>query len=437
LWSSVDQDTDDDRIDPDELDIDCVVENNEGTWFAYPHFYMFGRSPAGPHAQAVNTEVCNIVTGYTDLVTDACAVGCGGNSKTIRTWTILDWCTGEFIYYEQIIKVVDDRDPELSVNDISVSVDPWKCSKDVLLPHPEHLFDNCDDNLVYEVIGVTGGHGVSGDAESGFIIRDVPLGTTTVTVQATDCCGNFTKRDITITVEDNTPPVPVTRQYIVTSLTNIGNPVQGEENGISKIHAADIDNGSYDSCTPVVVEIRREGEVCDDADLEWGDFVSFCCADLGGMEFVEIDVQFRVVDRYGNENIGWATVRLEDKSNVATFCPPSMIVTCDMDLNNFDMTGFVEQYGACGPIELMIDTQDVIERTEPRDKPANTPPAYDVDGDGIPDLVPEYNKSCGFGAIRRQFRSSGATVCEQWFVVEPVDIFDPNTIQFPVLALRY
>ena len=50
---TVDRDTDDDNIDPDELDIDCVIESNEGVWFAYPHYYIQGIRPDGPHAQPI------------------------------------------------------------------------------------------------------------------------------------------------------------------------------------------------------------------------------------------------------------------------------------------------------------------------------------------------------------------------------------------------
>jgi hypothetical protein len=91
---SVDRDTDDNNIDPDELDVDLVVENNEGIPWAYPHVYQDGVGSGGPHPQAFNNEICNILTGYTDSDIDACAPGCDGNRKVLRTWTILDWCTG-------------------------------------------------------------------------------------------------------------------------------------------------------------------------------------------------------------------------------------------------------------------------------------------------------------------------------------------------------
>ncbi len=331
---SVDQDTDDDNIDPDELDIDCVIESNEGVPFAYPHYYVEGRNPSGPHAQAINTEICNIIVGYTDNEIDACAPGCDGNRKVLRNWTVLDWCSGQFIEYGQIIKSIDTGNPSLVVHDLTVSVDSWKCAADVLLPHPEHIYDDCDDNLSYWIGNVEGALTVTGDASSGYVLHDVPEGETiTVEYVTEDCCGNRGNAYANVTVVDLTPPVPVTKEFIVLSLTNIGNPVD-EFQGIAKLFAVDVDNGSYDGCTGIDMAVRRVGDVCDLADLDWGDAVKFCCEDLDGQAFVEIDVEFRVRDAYGNTNYAWTTVRLEDKSAMTQTCPPDLVLTCDMDYND-------------------------------------------------------------------------------------------------------
>jgi hypothetical protein len=106
-----DRDTDDNNIDPNELDIDLVVENNEGIRWAYPHYYQEGVGSGGPHAQAINNEACNLIVGYTDSAIDACAPGCEGNSKVLRSWTVLDWCSGTYIPYDQIIKSIDENPP--------------------------------------------------------------------------------------------------------------------------------------------------------------------------------------------------------------------------------------------------------------------------------------------------------------------------------------
>ena len=425
--ASVDNDTDDNRIDPDELDIDCVIENHEGIPYAYPHFYIEGRNPSGPHAQAINNEICNIIVAYTDQEIEACAPGCSGNRKVLRKWTILDWCTGIFVEHEQIIKSIDTGDPTLVVHDVTVSVDPWKCSADVALPHPEHIYDDCETITEYSIGTVEGALTVSGNYIDGYVLHDAPNNETiTVEYLVEDCCGNVGRAYVNVTVADLTPPVPVTKEFIVLSLTNIGNPVD-QNQGIAKLYAVDVDNGSYDGCTEVDLAIRRVGEVCPGGDTLWGDFVKFCCEDLQGQSFVEIDVQFRVRDAYGNTNYAWSTVRLEDKSGITQTCPPDMVLTCDMDYNDFTMTGLPKAYSACGEIDLMCDPDELIEDTEPRRKGPNDGFFNDPRYDGVE--VPAYDPSCGFGAIRRQFKSCSS--CTQWFVIEPIDAFDPGTITFP------
>lgn len=428
--TTVDQDTDDNGVDPDELDIDLVVENNEGIWYAYPHYYIKGRNPIGPHAQAIDNDVCTILAGYSDIAVDACAPGCLGNSKTIRTWTLLDWCTGEYVTYDQVIKIVDGEGPNITANDITISVNPWDCEADVLMPAPEHLFDDCDNVTNYWVVGATPSHTISGNSQTGYTIHNVAVGTHIMKYFAEDCCGNTSVVNVEVTVVDNTPPVAVSKESIVTSLTNVGNP-NSTDNGISKIFARDLDNGSYDGCTDVILEVRRQDGYCYPSDTIWGEFVRFCCADLDGVDHKEIPVQIRISDYFGNYNIVWSNVRLEDKASTNIVCPQPMIVRCDMDLNDFSMTGWPLGIGACGNFEFLIEEQDVIDETTARDKPASTPPIYDIDGDNVPDLIPAYSKNCGFGAVRRHFRQAGQLVCEQWFVVEPTEMFDPMTIEFP------
>ena len=420
---SIDRDTDDNNIDPDELDIDLVVENNEGFPWAYPHYYQDGVGSGGPHAQKIDNEVCTLISGYTDTEIEACAPGCDGNRKILREWVILDWCTAEFIEYSQVIKSVDVAGPVLTVPNASYSVDPWDCTVNALLPAPEHIGDDCDDDVSY-YIGNTGGYDVSGDAQTGYTVHGLPLGTHTIEYRSEDCCGNVGSTTMTVTVVDNTAPVAVSKEFIVLSLSNVGNPVD-EFQGFAKIYAEDVDNGSYDGCTDVTLEIRRDG-TCDVSDTEWGPFVSFCCEDLQGGSQANIDVELKIEDANGNYNIVWATVLLEDKSATIPVIPPHMFLTCDMDYNDFSITGGLPRFfGACGEAQIECDTAEVIENTEPRELRLS-------DGvviDGIPQEAPAYDPSCGFGAVRRQFRDCGGG--EQWFVIRAIDPFDASTITFP------
>jgi hypothetical protein len=432
-----DRDTDDDNIDPDEFDVDCVIENHEGFCFAYPHFYIQGIRPDGPHAQAVTQEICNALVNFVDTPLEACAPGCSGNEKVLRTWTVLDWCTSEFYDYEQVIKVIDEVAPSFEVNPIVASVDPWDCTATIALPAPDKLRDACDNDLTYSIGFVEGALTVSGNAEDGYVLHDAPIGETTVQYVASDCCGNQNKIFTTVTVSDITPPVPVTVQNLVVELTSFGTPNQGVD-GTGKIYVQDIDNGSYDSCTQVFVDIRRS-PVCNDEDAEWGEFVTFCCEDLGGAESTTIDVEMRVRDLFDNETFIWSTVRLEDKAGGSGTCPPDVVISCTDDIWNFDVTGGTPRsFTTCMEVTQPVDTLQVFEDTEPSRKNAN---------DGGPSLgmyfgvrVQAYDPSCGFGAWEREFEN-----CTQWIVVEPeggvtVDAegrfvipsgFDGSTINFP------
>ncbi len=422
-----DRDTDDDNIDPDEGDVDLVIEDNEGVPYAYPHYYTIGTRGLDP--QPISIEVCNIIVGYTDIAIDACTFGCNGNSKILRTWALLDWCTGELLSYDQIVKAVDQTDPVIDVHDITLSVDPWECAVNVNLPHPEHIYDDCDGNLTYWIGFTSDAFNITGDAVNGYMAHDVPVGYHTFEYVTEDCCGNQGKYYMSVYVKDHTPPVAVAKEFIVLSLTNIGNP--NGENGIGKIYAIDVDNGSYDGCSSVALAVKRTTDNCGDpSNLEYGEFVKFCCDDLldakidsiSGLPYSEVEVMLRVTDEQGNTNETWALVRVEDKAAPAVICPDPMILGCDMDIDNLEMTGVPEIINACGEAEIDWYQEDI--RTEPRDKPASIPPYAGQS-------IPAYNPSCGYGAIRRQFRLNNSTACEQWFVIEPVDSFDPSSIAWP------
>jgi len=453
---SEDDDTDDDGIDPDEGDVDCVIEANEGTWVAYPHYYIAGLNESHlygnfievrgvPHAQALNPDVCNTVVEYSDTPLEACAPGCGGNTKTLRTWRILDWCASSFAEYQQVIHVVDRSGPSLGAAPVLASVDPWECNADVLIPAPS-LSDACDQNLTYEIGFVEGALEVTGNATDGFVIHNVPIGTTEFQYVSSDCCGNIGQFTSSITVEDNTAPVPVTIENIVIELARLGgDPVaQGVDQGTAKISVEDIDNGSFDSCTDVVVEIRRSA-VCNDADAEWGEVVTFCCSDLGGAQSTQVVVDLRVCDKNGNCNFLDAVITLEDKAAGGPgSCPADVVLQCTDDIWDFDLTGLPgNSFSTCEEIVTELDSAtlaEILENTEPRTKRFNQ---------GGPSLgqyfgveVPAFDPDCGFGAFRREIDGCP----DQWIVVEPQNpttfnpeteiwefdsAFDPTTIVWP------
>jgi len=77
-----------------------------------------------------------------------------------------------------------------------------------------------------------------------------------------------------------------------------------------------------------MMHIRRPTDLCNPQDTVWGDFVSFCCADLGGAQSAEVIVQLRVCDWNGNCNYLDAVILLEDKDGGSGSCPADVVLQC-------------------------------------------------------------------------------------------------------------
>ena len=362
-------------------------ERNEGFINAYPTYMVNG------HPQKVDNNVCDIYAGYTDQELEVCEEGCNGNRKVIRTWTLVDWCTLETTTYIQVIKAVDTDAPTLATADITVSTPAWGCEGDFEVPAPWELHDNCDDAPKYRVTGPAGTD-ISGSMATGFIAKGTPKGTHPFTYIAYDCCGNEASYPFYVTIEDHTPPVVVAKQNVVISLTSSAT----SEDGMAKLYAGSIDNGSYDGCSDEVrLEIRRATDACmvtgnttynndghpNDAfdDIEdGGAYVKFCCedvtnavVDVNGDEELDagyVEVWLRVWDDgdmngvYGtsgdNYNEAWAYVKVEDKLAPVIVCPPSKTIYCDEDYTDLDVTGRANAFGSCGDKEVLYSDEEVI-----------------------------------------------------------------------------
>ena len=310
---------------------------------------------------------------------------------------MVDWCTLETTTYIQTIKAVDSEAPTLVTQDVTVSTDPWGCEATFPAPEPWELHDNCDSYPEYEISGPAG-VSIDGTFETGYTIVGAPKGVHTFNYIAYDCCGNQASYPFTITVEDNTPPVVVAKQNIVISLTS---PSTGDD-GLAKLYAESIDNGSYDGCSNEVrLEVRRDEDNCDirgnatynadghpqdgspnpnspSYDPDNGAYVKFCCEDLtnavvdvngdGENDPGYVKVWLRVWDDgdmngiFGTEgdnyNEAWAYVKVEDKLAPAIQCPADITLTCDMDYTDLGMTGSASAYGSCGGVD--VEYNDII-----------------------------------------------------------------------------
>ncbi|MBK7468973.1 MAG: hypothetical protein IPJ43_20515 [Saprospiraceae bacterium] len=173
----------------------------------------------------------------------------------------IDWCTGEISGHSQIIKVADPEGPQVLYPDtILVNMEVWTCTGRWEVA-PAWIVDNCSNETHYSV-EVTDGT-VLGDESTGFVVTNLPLGVQDAWIVATDCCGNITRKLVRINVIDNVPPVPVCRRGTIVSLAN--NQSTGE--GVAKLYAEDLNEGSHDNCAPhLYYKVIRMEELLDGRD---------------------------------------------------------------------------------------------------------------------------------------------------------------------------
>lgn len=383
------------------------------------------------HGKPITGKVCNILAAKSDTDLPVCNPACSNSKKVIRVWTILDWCNSTTRTFTQIVIAVDEEAPTVSAKDVTISVDPWSCEGTVVLPYPEILHDNCDANPSYTVRGPLGVTIRKDIPSNRYIATGIAKGSHTFTYVATDCCGNEGTDNITVTVIDKTPPIAVAKQHIIISLTTDGN------HGTAKLYASSVDNGSYDSCTPVHLEIRREKDENRDNDgcnytgnftynadghpndgstnpnspnydPDNGEYVKFCCEDItftdGPVPYGIVKVWMRVWDDgdmngvFGsagdNYNETWVEVRVEDKLPPQIICPPTVTIECDDDINDLNLTGKARAFSNC--LDLEVEYTDR-----------------------------EFLNTCNVGYVQRTWRIKNrpGTVCSQTIYLAP----QPNT----------
>ncbi len=321
-------------------------------------------------------ECGTIITYYEDVVIPICDQTCSytNNSyKVVRQFTILDWCTGEILTPTQILKVEDTTAPELSgIADMTISTDIWGCGATIDLPAAAAT-DNCTAS---EDITYTFSSSAGTQVGNSFVLEDpaktMPGAPITITVTASDCCGNSSSTDFNVTVVDLVPPVIVAETSRTVSLST---------DGVAKAFAEDFDDGSHDGCGPIEFFVRRmdAGGSCSSLDKyglyagsenghevsannvddnkEFNDVVHFCCADVGET----IMVQFKVCDDanmdgvVGNSgdncNVSMVEVEVQDKLAPAIICPEDMTISCiDLaglgNLQDLSDNFLNEQFGA-------------------------------------------------------------------------------------------
>ena len=279
----------------------------------------------------------NIQTYYTDVVFDIC----GASIKVLRTWVVIDWCTGEEATENQIIKIIDDQAPICtSVPDFmnEIPTDEGLCTGTFEVPAPIVIFECSDysyvvgyklkdengepfENPIYDNVTYNPSTGL-------YTISGLPQDTSWIVYTLTDVCGNSSMCFTEVLVTDQEAPTPVCEGYTVVGL---------EDAGWADVYGSSIDDGSYDNCEIDRFEVRRETTNCGfPSDLIFGETVNFCCEDVGAGY---IKVIMRVFDKAGNYNDCYVNVNVQDKINPEITCPSTATIQCTQDYTDLSLTG--------------------------------------------------------------------------------------------------
>lgn len=396
---------------------------------------------------------CELNISYTDDTIDICPE----SYKIIREWLVYDWCapsSGNNPLTEiQIIKVVDEEGPELYCPPAgeyvdTTSSDIWTCTGTYILPVPQVLGPNepiLDSSLIYIVAECSGisytvkhlaaddpfncspdPNGVPSDKNITFdrrlrryVATDLPHGCNWFYYTITDECGNSTQCIIDVYVEDDVPPVAVCDEHTITSLGI---------DGIAKVYATSLDDGSWDNCEIDSMRARRmdAGRPCGRNDSTYKEFVEFCCNDVGLSRMVE----FVVWDKAGNSNTCMVEVEVQDKMPPIVTCPPNVTVSCDFDLTDLSVFGTIVNAKFNQTRNAIVIDDPYVQFSGPA-----------IDGEFYDNCSATFrleetdNVECGNGEILRRFIVTDGqgreAVCTQTITVMDFDPFEITSRDWP------
>jgi hypothetical protein len=323
-------------------DLDRPAFNCDGNWQRDAN-----GNPAASEVGAPGNQSCNIQCAYNDINIPLCGPSSRAR-KILRRWTCVDWCepVNRIQECEQIIKVKDMNGPSVVVQPLAMNVAlPYTCFWDIRFARPT-VSDGCSTNdadPLHNVVRISiSGPGFDGDffrRVNGVVTVDnqtfprnvqpglqpplrLPVGDHTVVYRAEDACGNVTEVSVPLIIRDIVAPVAICEKFRVASL--------GPDCRV-RIPAPAFDDGSYDNCGIVRMEVARmTTSTCytpASSALVFRDSVDFCCVDLTATE-AQRTVMFRAIDAAGNSNTCMVVVEVQDKLLPVVTCPADVTVDC-------------------------------------------------------------------------------------------------------------
>ncbi|MEM9544673.1 MAG: dockerin type I domain-containing protein [Bacteroidota bacterium] len=384
----------------DELPLEC-----DGDWEALPDGHPSPASTGMPSFP----DCGNIDGTYMDVEFEEC----GDGFKVLRQWFIIDWCTTQTLEENQVIKILDQQGPVFECpEDLVLSSHAYECINEpyelsfVDSVYDCSMYDSSFQILTLEEVDISMDFIVDGNR-----IEGLPVGEYFLLYVATDVCGNASQCTTSLEVIDDTAPFAVCDGFTQVAVSS---------NGIADLLAISLDDGSFDNCGNIIMEVAKMTDECAWG-LDFGPKVHFCCEEIGDTTMVA----FRVTDDRGLSNTCMVSVFIEDKLPPSIVCPSDLTISCAYHFDPDDLSIFgsvVEGEGNEEPI--LINGQEL-----------------GIDGyfeDNCAASVEEesiINLDCGAGIITRTFTATdlfGQTAsCTQTITVASDNPFLESDILWP------
>jgi hypothetical protein len=324
----------------------------------------------------VNGAFCDLVANHTDQIVAICAPA---GIRILREWRVIDYCTNQFQLAIQIINVEDKKAPVIApIANITVGTSSTACSGTVNLPVATAT-DDCGTVSIVPTWSFGTGYTP---------YQNVPTGSYTVTYKATDNCGNFSTKTMTVTVKDDDVPIAVCSGDVQISLNLVG---------IATVNVATFDDGSTDNCGVAFLKVSRDSTT-------WLDNVDLTCGDINGITKIFL----RVTDNAGLSNVCTTNVEVLDKVKPVITCPAAKTILCTDDHNDLTVTGKATAVDNCTTNPVITFSQTVN------------------------------LSNCGTGTIARKFQAidakGNASVCIQ--TITKIDT-TPVKVTFPIDKTLY
>jgi hypothetical protein len=320
---------------PEDKVLDCAAVALQPA-LTHPDFSGLPRIGDQP---LFGAHLCEFFAGYTDVVLQD--ANCSGGYQILRTWIIRNECLSIIpgvnpVTHTQTLHVDDSEGPEflVSFDDVTLSTQGLECHASYSLGKvSDVLVDFCSE--VAEVTAVASGCQIVKKASGELVIERMGKGKHQVKVIARDDCWNYSESSFEITVEDRTPPVAVCKSQVTVALST---------EGVGRLYASSLDNGSYDNCGSLRFEVERPVGAC--GGKVKGEYVDFCCEDLGPDP---IRVVLRVWDDAdGNGIFGTpgdyyneceVEIALQSLIPPVVLCPEDKVLQCFEDPFDLVLTG--------------------------------------------------------------------------------------------------